>query len=38
MTTLEYLYQNYLALANNGHGIDITTGKPLKSFDEWLDS
>lgn len=31
-------YQIYLACADNGHGIDITTGKPLKTYDEWLAS
>ena len=29
-------YQIYLACADDGNGIDITTGKPLKSYDEWL--
>jgi hypothetical protein len=29
-------YQIYLACADNGAGIDITTGLPLKTFDEWL--
>lgn len=31
-------YQLYLDLANDGNGLDITTGKPLKSYDEWLNS
>lgn len=31
-------YQIYLSLANDGNGNDITTGKPLKSYDEWLNS
>ena len=31
-------YQIYLACADNGKGTDITTGKPLKTFDEWLNS
>lgn len=31
-------YQIYLSSADNGYGIDITTGKPLKTFDEWLNS
>jgi len=31
-------YQLYLDLADNGKGIDITTGNPMKSFDEWLAS
>lgn len=29
-------YQIYRACADNGSGIDITTGRPLKSFAEWL--
>jgi hypothetical protein len=28
-------YQIYLACADNGEGIDITTGLPLKSYEEW---
>ena len=32
-------YQLYLDLADNGHGGDITNNdKPLKSYDEWLNS
>lgn len=31
-------YQIYLACADNGEGIDITTGKPLKTYQEWLES
>ena len=31
-------YQLYLELANNGEGLDITTGKPLKTYDEWINS
>lgn len=31
-------YHIYLDCADNGHGIDITTGNPLKSYDEWLNS
>jgi len=31
-------YQIYLACADNGKGIDITTGEPLKTYDEWLNS
>ena len=31
-------YQIYLACAEDGTGIDITTGIPLKTFDEWLNS
>jgi hypothetical protein len=29
-------YQIYLACADNGKGIDVTTGKPMKTYDEWL--
>lgn len=36
--SLEQEYKIYLAHADNGKGIDITTGRPLKSFDEWLAS
>ncbi|HSG61886.1 MAG TPA: hypothetical protein VLA24_10710 [Pseudomonadales bacterium] len=28
-------YEIYLSCADDGNGIDITTGKPLKTFDEW---
>jgi hypothetical protein len=31
-------YQIYLDLADDGTGIDITTGRPLKTYDEWLNS
>ncbi len=31
-------YQIYRECANDGTGIDFTTGKPLKTFDEWLNS
>ena len=31
-------YQIYLACADNGHGTDVTTGEPLKTYDEWLNS
>lgn len=31
-------YDIYLACADDGKGLDITTGKPLKTFDEWLNS
>ena len=31
-------YQIYLACADDGTGTDITTGQPLKSFDEWMQS
>ena len=28
----------YLTFADDGSGIDFTTGKPLKTYDEWLNS
>jgi hypothetical protein len=31
-------YHIYLACADNGKGIDFTTGKPLKTYEEWLNS
>jgi hypothetical protein len=32
-------YQIYLSCANDGKGGDITrSGKPLKTYDEWLNS
>lgn len=31
-------YQIYLDCADDGDGNDITTGAPLKTFDEWLNS
>jgi len=31
-------YQIYLSCANDGEGNDITTGKPLKTYEEWLNS
>jgi hypothetical protein len=31
-------YQIYLACADNGQGIDITTSNPLKTYQEWLES
>lgn len=36
--TLEDRYENYLIFADNGEGIDITTGEPLKTFSEWIES
>jgi hypothetical protein len=30
-------YEIYLDCANDGKGIDITTGKPLLSYDEWMN-
>lgn len=31
-------YVLYTELANDGKGNDIITGKPLKTYDEWLNS
>ena len=31
-------YKIYLACADDGKGNDVTTGKPLKTFEEWLNS
>jgi hypothetical protein len=31
-------YEIYLDCADDGHGIDITTGRPLKTYEEWLES
>ena len=31
-------YQIYLDCADNGKGIDITTGQPMKTYAEWLNS
>jgi hypothetical protein len=31
-------YNIYLSCANDGKGNDFTTGKPLKTYDEWLNS
>ena len=36
--TNEDEYQMYLTFADDGNGIDFTTGKPLKTYDEWLNS
>jgi hypothetical protein len=36
--TLEQKYENYLTFSDDGNGNDRNTGKPLKSFDEWLNS
>ena len=30
-------YQIYLYFADDGTGLDITTGEPLKTYDEWLN-
>ena len=34
--SLKQRYEIYFESANDGTGKDFTTGKPLKSFDEWL--
>jgi hypothetical protein len=31
-------YDIYLACADDGKGNDSTTGQPLKSYEEWLNS
>jgi len=31
-------YELYLDLADDGKGNDFTTGKPLKTYEEWLNS
>ena len=31
-------YQLYLDLADDGKGNDFRTGKPLKTYEEWLNS
>jgi len=31
-------YELYLDLADDGKGNDFTTGKPLKTYEEWLES
>ena len=36
--TNENEYQMYLTFADDGNGIDFTTGKQLKTYDEWLNS
>ncbi len=36
--TNEQEYHIYLASADDGKGTDITTGQPLKTFEEWLKS
>jgi hypothetical protein len=36
--TLSERYDLYLELADDGKGNDITSGKVLKTFDEWLNS
>jgi len=38
METLKQRYDIYVALCDNGQGIDITTGNPIKTFDQWLNS
>ena len=36
--TLQERYEIYVSCADDGNGNDITTGYPLKTFSEWLDS
>ena len=36
--TLEQRYENYLTFSDDGNGNDKHTKKPLKTFDEWLNS
>ena len=36
--TNEDEYQMYLTFADDGNGIDFTTGNPLKTYDEWLNN
>ena len=36
--TLQERYECYLLCADDGNGNDITTGKPLLTFDEWLNN
>jgi len=31
-------YELYVDLAGDSKGMDTTTGKPLKTFDEWMNS
>lgn len=31
-------YQIYLSIANDGNGNDVTTGLPLKTYEQWLES
>jgi hypothetical protein len=36
--SLRERYEIYRTFADDGAGQDITTGEPIKSFEEWLDS
>ena len=36
--TIEDRYDIYVACSDDGNGMDIETGLPLKTFDEWLNS
>ena len=36
--TNETEYQLYLDFADDGTGNDPTTGRPLKTYDEWMNS
>ena len=31
-------YEIYLACADDGKGNDLTTGQPLKTYDQWLEN
>jgi hypothetical protein len=36
--TLRERYENYVRCVDDGNGNDSTTGKPIKTFDQWLNS
>jgi hypothetical protein len=36
--TLKQRYLIYISVADNGKGIDITTGNSLKTFYQWVNS
>jgi hypothetical protein len=31
-------YEIYIACVTDGGGIDVTTGRPIKTFEEWMNS
>lgn len=31
-------YQLYVELSDDGNGLDICTGEPIKTYEEWLNS
>ncbi len=37
-STLRERFEVYLLCANDGKGNDITTGQPLKTFEQWIKS